>query len=218
MKDLRHYKILFLAVSSLLVLSVMASSRPFEKSSAAVLGAAFAKDHIVLGNIIRARLKNGGLDYLKYFDGTYLEGFEHQVGGVSRPDYIAQGIKAAQTAARQGKIIAFTLGIQEALKQGEALEYERNEGLRSRVDYAAALFLIVAEEYSYFLPVDQMGVVTKGGKQQNRLWMQTLPIFKQRLGPPKGPAVKRGYIYTREFEHCSVWLDIENEVGKLIWR
>ena len=182
------------------------------------IDAEFRSDNIVLGNIIRARLKNGGLDYLSYFDGSYFEGFEHNVGGVSRPDYMAKGIEAAQTAARQGKILAFTLGVQEALKQSNGAELDRNEALRARVNYAAALFLIVAEKYSYFLPVDQMGVVTRGGKQSNQLWMQTLPIFKKRLGPPKGPATKNGYIYTREFEHCSVWLDIEKEVGELTWR
>lgn len=175
-------------------------------------------DNIVFGNIIRARLENGGLEYLNYFDGSYLEGFEHSVGGVSRPDYIAKGIEAAQTAARQGKILAFTLGVQDALNQGNGGDLDRNEALLARVNYTAALFLIVAEKYSYFYPVDQMGVMTRGGKQRNRLWMQTLPIFTKPLGPPKGPAVKRGYIYTREFEHCSVWLDIEKEVGKLTWR
>lgn len=178
----------------------------------------FGSDNIVFGNIIRARLENGGLDYLSYFDGSYLEAFEHNVGGVSRPDYIAKGIDAVQTAARQGKILAFTLSVQEALNLGSRGDFDSNEALQARVNYTAALFLIVAEKYSYFYPVDQMGVVTRGGKQRNRLWMQTLPIFTKRLGPPQGPAVKRGYIYTREFEHCSVWLDIENEVGKLTWR
>jgi hypothetical protein len=182
------------------------------------IDAEFRSDSIVLGNIIRARLEHGGLDYLRYFDGSYLEAFEHTVGGVSRPDYIAKGIETVQAAARQGKIVAFTLGVKEALNQGNGGDFDSNESLHARVNYAAALFLIVAEKYSYFFPVDGMGVVTKGGKMGNRLWMQTLPIFKKRLGAPKGPATKNGYIYTREFEDCSVWLDVENEVGKLTWR
>jgi hypothetical protein len=180
-------------------------------------------DHIVLANIIRARLEDGGLDYLDYFDGSYLEGFEHNVGGASKSDYIAKGIEAAQKVARQGQMIAFTLGVTEALNQdssgvSDGNDFESNEVLNARMNYTAALFLIVAEKYSYFLPMDGMGVITKGGKQGNRLWMQTLPIFNKRLGPPQGPATKTGTLYTREFEHCSVWLDIENEVGKLTWR
>ena len=114
----------------------------------------FRSDNIVLGNIIRARLEHGGLDYLRYFDGSYLEAFEHNVGGVSRPDYIAQGIEAVQAAARQGEIVAFTLGVEKALGQSNGGDFDSNEALHVRVNYAAALFLIVAEKYSYFFPVD----------------------------------------------------------------
>ena len=31
------------------------------------------------------------------------------------------------------------------------------------------------------------------------------------------PAVQNGYIYTREFAHAKVRLDIENEVGEIKW-
>jgi len=83
-----------------------------------------------------------------------------------------------------------------------------------------ALFLVIAEKYSYFHPHAGMyGVkTTVSGKQKNKLWMKTPSVFKKKLGPPKGPATKNGYIYTRQFKHCSVWLDIENEVGKLTWK
>lgn len=45
--------------------------------------------------------------------------------------------------------------------------------------------------------------------------MQTLPVFKQRLGLPKGSATEDDCIYTRDFEHCSIWLYIEYDDGKL---
>lgn len=32
-----------------------------------------------------------------------------------------------------------------------------------------------------------------------------------------GPAVRSGYRYTREFAHASVQLDIEDQVGKIVW-
>jgi len=41
--------------------------------------------------------------------------------------------------------------------------------------------------------------------------------FDRPLGPPKGPAVQDGYIYTREFAHAKVRVDIENEVGEIEW-
>ena len=33
-----------------------------------------------------------------------------------------------------------------------------------------------------------------------------------------GPAVQDGYIYTRDFAHASVRLDIENQIGSVDWK
>ena len=153
-------------------------------------------ENIIIANIIRARLENGGLDYLDYFDGSYLEGFEHNVGGISRPDYMAKGIACAQEAARQGKIVTFCIGLGEALDKdssGIGLD-EARKGVESlaavddRLNYVAAMFLVIAEQYSYFLPYD--GTWGVDGKHVNRTWMYTFPVFRKRLGPPKGPAKK----------------------------
>tara|TARA_R110000850_G_scaffold145753_4_gene267964 strand:+ start:3271 stop:4446 length:1176 start_codon:yes stop_codon:yes gene_type:complete len=183
--------------------------------------------NIILANLIRARFETGGLDYLHYFDGSYLEGFEHEVGGVSKVDYVAKGIAHAQEAARRGKLLAFTAGLGEAIDEdssGIGLDETRRsvsnlEAVEERLNYLTALFLVIAEKYTYFYPHDGFVVRAKGhGEQINRTWMHDFPIFKKRLGPPKGPAIKEGYLYTREFEHCSVWLDIEQEQGKLSWK
>ena len=71
---------------------------------------AIGPDKLMIANILRARFENAGLEYLDYFDGSYLEGFFHNVGGASYEEYVAKGIDAMQKAARQGKIIAFTTG------------------------------------------------------------------------------------------------------------
>ncbi|NJN05852.1 MAG: TonB-dependent receptor [Rhodobacteraceae bacterium] len=71
---------------------------------------AIGPDKLMVANILRARFQNAGLEYLDYFDGSYLEGFFHNVGGASYEEYVAKGIDAMQKAARQGKIIAFTTG------------------------------------------------------------------------------------------------------------
>lgn len=38
------------------------------------------------------------------------------------------------------------------------------------------------------------------------------------LSAPKGPAVRSGYTYAREFAHASVQLDIENETANIAWK
>ncbi|NQU40529.1 MAG: hypothetical protein HQ523_11295 [Lentisphaerae bacterium] len=184
------------------------------------------QDKIIFANILRARFEKGGLEFMDYFDGSYLENFEKNVEGVSRPDYIAKGIACAQKAARDGRIIALTMGMGKAMDDSSGMGFdevrsriEDLESISNRLDYVTAIFLIIAEKYSYFHPHDGYGVYLDGkGRQRNRLWMKELPVFEKRLGPPKGPASKNGYIYTREFEYCSVWLDIENEKARLEWR
>ncbi|MFY8327631.1 putative glycoside hydrolase [Pseudoalteromonas sp. ZZD1] len=187
----------------------------------------FGQDNIILGNIIRARFANAGLEYMEYFDGSYFEGFEHNVGGISKPDYLVKGIEAGQKAAQAGKILAFTAGLGKALKQdssGIGLDEARQkvdsiQHIQKRLDYLTAIFLVMAEKYSYFYPHDGFGVRTNNkGEQLNRAWMRTFPLFKNRLGAPKGPAKRTGYIFTREFEYCSVYLNVETGEARLTWK
>jgi hypothetical protein len=177
------------------------------------------RDKLILANIIRARFDDAGLDYLRYFDGSYVEGFEHAVGrGVSREEYMAKGIKAIQTAARRGKIIAFTMGMGKEVETEMGIDESRIElsdavTVQQRFTYALALFLICADEQSYFLPHDGYGV----DRNRSQFWMKEMPEYSRPLGPPKAKAKKSGWIYTREFEHASVRLDIENEQAGIVW-
>lgn len=185
---------------------------------------ALGPDKLMLANLLRASLDDGGLASLPAFDGSYLEGFEHPVGGVEKVEYLARGIEVVQQAARQGKIIAMTLNIGES-SLSEGVD-ERRENPASafvipqeRLDYCIALFLIVAEEHSYLLVHDGYDAnPSRTGEMANRLWMRDLPEFHKPLGPPKGPAARRGNQYTREFEHASVRLDIRNQRGTVTWK
>jgi len=48
--------------------------------------------------------------------------------------------------------------------------------------------------------------------------MKRRPELERPLGSPKGPAIRAGYVYTRDFAHASVRLDIENQTGVLTWK
>ena len=112
------------------------------------------------------RFKNGGLEYLDYFDGSYLENFFHKVGKASCEEYVAKGIELMQKAARQGKIIAFTAGLAEP-KNSSKMEIdeshasvESDEEARAALAYPLGIFLICAEKYSYFASERQMTSVS----------------------------------------------------------
>ena len=187
----------------------------------------FRDDNIILANILRARFEKAGLEYMEYFDGSYFEAFEHNVGGISKADYLVKGIEAGQIAARNGKILAFTAGLGEAIKKdssGIGLDEARKkidsfEQVQKRLDYLTAIFLTMAEKHSYFYPHDGYGVqLDRSGKQKNRAWLHTFPLLKKRLGAPLGPAKRDGYVFTRQFKYCSVYLDVEAEEATLIWK
>ena len=177
-------------------------------------------DNILLANILRVRpeFKDVGREYLKYFDGSYLEGFEHENFGITYEDYLAKGIESVQKSAREGKIIAMSMGIGKALKNAEAgiddvrKKLNKDEDLTERLDYILAIFLVCAEKYSYVYPHDGYGV------NKSAVWLKTFPQYQKKLGAPNGPALKEGYVYTRSFEHLNVWLDIKNKKAKLNWK
>ena len=178
---------------------------------------AIGPKELMLSNIIRARFENGGLEYLNYFDGSYLEGFFHTVGKVSREDYVAKGIESMQKAAKQGKIIAFTTGFHTGKNNSKMgideshSEVASHEEARKALNYPLGIFLVCAEKYSYFR-------VHEGyAADKNDRWMRHLDEYDRPLGAPKGPAKKTGYIYTREFEHASVKLDIVKQTADIKW-
>jgi hypothetical protein len=173
---------------------------------------------LMIANVIRARFKDAGLEYLHYFDGSYLEGFFHNVGRAGYEEYVARGIDAMQKAARGGKIIAFTSGLalpKNNSKMGidEAHAKVRSEAqARAALTYPLAVFLIVAEKYSYFR-------VHEGySANESDRWMRWFGEYDKPLGPPAGPAVRKGAIYTRKFQHADVRLDISKRQGKITWR
>lgn len=179
---------------------------------------AIGPNELMIANILRARFDNAGLEYLDYFDGSYLEGFFHNVGGVSSEEYVAKGIDAMQQAARQGKIVVFTTGFVSpenssvmGIDEGHAT-VESDEQARAALTYPLAIFLVCAEEHSYFR-------IHEGySANENDRWMRWLPEYDRPLGPPNGPATQDGFRYTRTFQHATVELDIQKRTASIQWQ
>lgn len=178
---------------------------------------AIGKDKLMVANLIRARFEEGGLEYMHYFDGSYIEGFFHNVGRVSYEDYVAEGIASVQQAARAGKIIAFTSGLSLSVNAGTMGIDEVHRAVESdaqaqqALTYNLAVFLICAEEYSYFRAHE--GYSANGNKR----WMRWFAEYDKPLGPPKGPAQQNGFKYTRSFEHATVFVDIQQRTADIQW-
>jgi hypothetical protein len=183
---------------------------------------AIGPDKIMLANVLRVGTPDNGLEAIKQFDGSYLEHFETFGEKVASRNYLAQSIETFQKAAREGYMIAMTVGLSEMdTEDGERNLHKtdeirkglgENEDYSKRFNYLLSLFLVCAEKHSYFLAHDSYVV-----NRKNKTWMTRPAEFDRPLGPPKGPAVQDGYIYTREFAHAKVRVDIENEVGEIEW-
>jgi hypothetical protein len=183
---------------------------------------ALGPDKIMLANVLRVgQSKDDGLEAIKRFDGSYIEGFELAASQEQKKDNVAKGIVAFQKAARDGFIVAFTAGLSELNAEEGALNPQRTDEIRKglsgkdnhskRFEYLLALFLTCAEKHSYFLAHDGYGA------EKSKVWMKCRPEMERPLGEPKALAVRNRYIYTREFTHAKVRLDIENEVGEIEW-
>jgi hypothetical protein len=183
---------------------------------------AIGTDKIMLANVLRVGIPDSGLEAIKQFDGSYIENFEGSGDKAAKQRYLATGIEAFQKAAREGFMIAFTAGLSEMNTEEGELNPEKTDEIRKglgnndnyskRFNYLLAMFLVCAEKHSYFLAHDGYHAHKK-----NKVWMKPQLELERPLGPPKGPAVQDGYIYTREFAHAKVRLDIENEVGEIEW-
>jgi len=146
---------------------------------------AIGPNELMIANILRARFENAGLEYLDYFDGSYLEGFFHNVGGAGYEEYVAKGIDAMQKAARQGKIIAFTTGFASprntsvmGIDEGHATVGSHAQA-RAGLTYPLAIFLVCAEKHSYFR-------IHEGySANENDRWMRWFPEYDRPLGPPR---------------------------------
>jgi hypothetical protein len=179
-------------------------------------------EKLMVANVLRARFPDSGMSRLRAFDGSYMEGFEVTAGNTPLKDYLAKGIAAFQDAAQQGFLIAFTAGLGEEVSEEGANNPQRTDEIRKslagdetakrRFQYLLAIFLICAEKHSYFYAHD--GYDAKGSK----VWMKRPPEFDRPLGAPKGPAARAGWVYTREFAHATVRLDLETRTGTIDWR
>ena len=184
------------------------------------LDAQIGDTNLLLANIIRVRpeFSDNGREFLHYFDGSYLEGFDHENFGMTYAEYVAAGIEAVQKSAREGKIIALSLGIGESLNgsnigiDDERESIDPDEDLSERLDYLLGLFLVCAEKYSYVYPHDGYNSLTSA------VWLKTFTQYKNRLGAPKGYATKEGYVYKRSFEYLDLTLDIEKKTAVLNWK
>lgn len=144
------------------------------------LKAGIGKDNLLIANIIRVRpeFKDVGREYLKYFDGGYLEGFEQENFGMNYAEYLSEGFSAFQKSAQEGNIVTLSIKLSKGviLDLKELDDKNRSvklgENLNERLDYVLAIFLVCAEKYSYVYPHDGYN------SKSSAIWLKSFSNMK----------------------------------------
>ncbi|MHC4796625.1 MAG: putative glycoside hydrolase, partial [Planctomycetota bacterium] len=174
---------------------------------------------LMIYNGLRGDLENwdGGLSYLKHTSGAILEHFggftgRNADGSLDMVQMMAD-IELIRQAALMGKIVLVKgwPGDLNWMSKGfmEMSQEQKREIMRERITFPLAAFLVAAEKYCYFSYT--FGYLGSHGLFE---WFDQ---YDKPLGSPKGPAQKEGWVYTREFEHASVWVDLANEKARIDW-
>jgi hypothetical protein len=181
------------------------------------------KDSIILLNPLHGPKKGQkqedalGWRYLDMVDGAMVDDFDRAANILKRrqsKEYIADTIKTMSAAAKRGEIVVFKAwpgftwwSDPELMKKSHAEQYAVSV---KNLEFPLASFLIGAGEHCYFCYT--WGWLPEYGT------LDWYPQFDKPLGAPKGDAVQTGWTFRREFEHASVFLDLEKRIGKIDWK
>ncbi len=172
-------------------------------------------DRIVLGNCVNGSndkfsIKNS-FEKLKTLSGGMMEHF--CILGSKDPASIAASIQTIRDVARQGKILVVRgwprYDIKDKAPKGTS-QQQQEEWAREDIVFPLAVFLCGAGKYSYFCYAWSYGFNDGSHIMYDE--------YTKKLGAPKGEYVKKGMIFTREFEHASVWVDVKNRQAKIDWK
>jgi hypothetical protein len=143
--------------------------------------------------------------------------FEHYSSNLLTKEKILEDWSQMKKIADAGKISVWRIGVEHddlsirARAEGENLTGEFFERVsKERIDYYLAAFLIGAREHSYF----------QYGWGWN-VWTGPLveyPELSRPLGRPQGDYIRvapDGWIFTRQFEHATVTVDLEKQEGQI---
>ena len=179
---------------------------------------AIGKDNLLIFNGLRGNFEawDGGLKYLEYTDGAMIEHFAHipQTGNYTvAPETLENELKLYLEGVKQGKIMLVKAWPDFGPDFWTWVYEQHNSELdlqaKKSITFPLACFLIGAGEDSYF--------GYSWSYYEGAGWLLDYPELVKKTGKPKGLPVKDGWIYTREFENASVWVNIETQEAKINW-
>ena len=192
-----------------------AQSREVQQAMGEMMGALKKKmgpDKILVGNNAHKAIAK---HVFPVVDATM---FEHYSAKLLSKEHLLRDWKDMLKIAKAGKISIFRIGVEAEQVEGQGhgdLKRGPTEMAAladEKLEYYLACYLIGAQPYSYF----QYG----WGWNLASGSLHDFPLLYKPLGPPKGAykrTIRTGWQFTREFEHASVWVDLETQEAKIKW-
>lgn len=137
--------------------------------------------------------------------------FENYARQKSNKESLLSEWQHMERMAKDGKISVFRLGV-EGTWRGN-MQPNMPKLSKEKLEFAHACYLIGAQPYSYFMYSWGWKLATGP--------LVDYPELRKPLGPPKGAYNRtnpKGWEFTREFEHASVWVNTETREAKITWR
>ncbi|WP_430931203.1 putative glycoside hydrolase [Saccharicrinis sp. 156] len=137
--------------------------------------------------------------------------FENYATARSSKESLLKEWEQMLTNAQEGKISVFRLGVEGTGRRN--LKPNMPELSQEKLEFALACYLIGAQPYSYFMY--SWGWKLATGPLVN------YPEMQKPLGAPKGAYERlssNAWVFTREFEQASVWVDTEQREARITWK
>jgi hypothetical protein len=170
------------------------------------------EDRLIVVNGIRSTPTwNSGFDFPGHVDAAMIEHFGFF--NSSTKESMLRDIREMERAGKAGKIVVlkgwagFTFIDSEAM--AKPLEDKRAIAKRS-LNFPLAAFLAGAQENCYF--------IYNWGYRMHNGCLEWYPEFDRPLGPPQGDMVQEGWELSRQYEHASVWVNLETRESEITWR
>jgi len=168
-------------------------------------------DKLIFYNGIRStpQIKIGN-DFPENTDGVMIEHFG-QFNSTSKESML-RDIQEMEKAGKSGKIVVFkgwpgfTFSDKEFVE--EPLKRKREIAAKN-ITFPLAAFLVGAQENAYF--------IYSWGYRMEMGCLEWYPELDKKLGKPLADAEQTGWVLKRDFEHASVWIDLESKEARIDW-
>ena len=166
---------------------------------------------IVYNGIRNTNELHYGMQFLDITDASTMEHFDQFFS--RDKENVALDMENMMEAGKQGQIVimkgwpGFNWTEKEKMKQSHE---ELLKEARENITYPLACFLVAAQPYSYFC--------YSWGYRDQHGSLDSYPELYKAPGEPLAQAVRKGWEYTRDFEHCKVWVNVETKQATIDWK